>query len=233
MFSEMSPAVRKILDESKPLPPNVQRELVKAAKEGSSVAREKLIKSNSRFIFDVVVRYDQPNIDFDDLFSEGMFGLNKAIDRFDLNSPNNFMTYAIFWIRERASRHVLKNLTDIKLPENQKERDVYSYCSFDYKMTEDGDTIANMIPQETFNSPEDDQYSRRVSELVELMLSELPQNEQQIIKGVFGFYGEDVKHVEYMSRMNISKFMVGSLRKKAMDRFLDSKYLMELKEALL
>lgn len=233
MFSQMSPAVRKILDESKPLPPNVQRELIKAAKEGSKIAREKLIKSNSRFIFNVVVRYDQPNIEFDDLFSEGMFGLNKAIDQFDLSSPNNFMTYAIFWIRERASRHVLKNLTTIKLPENQKERDIYSYCDFDYRMDYGSDTIGSSIPQETFDVPEDELYSRRISEIIELMISELPENEQHIIKGSYGFYGEDVKQKEFKKYLNISKYVVGRLKQKAMDSFLDSEYLMDLKESML
>lgn len=233
MYTQMSPAVRKILDNSKPLSPTEQRKLVKAAKEGSKIAREALVKCNARFVFDVVVRYDQPNIEFDDLFSEGMFGLNKAIDRFDLDSPNNFMTYAIFWIRERASRHVLKNLTTIKLPENQKERDVLSYCDLDYKQSEHHDSLENMIPQETFDIQDDEQFNRRVTEMVELMIEELPEKEKHIIKGVFGFYGEEMKYKECMKEMKLSKFMVGSLRKKAMDRFLDSPYLKELQEALL
>lgn len=233
MYTQMSPAVRKILDNSKPLSPTEQRKLVKAAKEGSKIAREALVKCNARFVFDVVVRYDQPNIEFDDLFSEGMFGLNKAIDRFDLDSPNNFMTYAIFWIRERASRHVLKNLTTIKLPENQKERNVLSYCDLDYRKSENHDTFANSIAQETFDTPEDEQFNRRVSELVELMVDDLPEKEKHIIKGVFGFYGEEMKYKECMKELKLSKFMVGTMRRKAMDRFLDSPYLMELQEALL
>lgn len=229
----MSSAVRKILNESKPIPATEQRKLVKAAQEGSKIARETLVKCNARFIFDVVVRYDQPNIEFDDLFSEGMFGLNKAIDRFDLESPNNFMTYAIFWIRERASRHVLKNLTNIKLPENQKERDIFSYCDIDFRNSDGGDTIGNIIPQETFEMQDDEQYSRRINEMIELMLEELPENEKYIIKGIHGFYGEDVLYKECMEKFNLSKFMVGSLKKKAMNRFLDSSYLKELREALL
>ena len=233
MFNQMSPAVRKILNESKLIPASEQRELVKAAQEGSRIARETLVKCNARIIFNVVVRYDQPNIEFDDLFSEGMFGLNKAIDRFDLESPNNFITYAIFWIRERASRHVLKNLTNIKLPENQKERDIFTYCDIDFKNFENSGNFGDSIVQETFESQDDEQYSRRINEMIELMLEELPEKEKYIIKGIHGFYGEDVLYKECMEKFNISKFMTGSLKKKAMDRFLDSPYLKELQDALL
>lgn len=228
----ISPTVQQMMNSSKPLPASEQMKLLKEAREGSERAKNELIKCNCRFVYKVVSRYNQPNIEFDDLFHEGLVGLNIAINRFDFNSKNNFMTYAIFWIRERASRHVLKNLTNIKLPENYKDREIYNYVGIDDVVAPNGETFSNHIPQETFDNQDDEQYSRRVREIIEMMMDELTESEKHVIKGLHGFYGDPMLLREF-KRFNISKYRAAIIRDKALEKIKNSEYLEELREVML
>lgn len=224
----VSPSIRKMMDNSKPLPHATQKQLVEEAQKGSTKARNQLIASNSRFILKIVKRYYQPNIEFDDLYSEGMIGLNIAIDRFKLYSKNSFLSYAVHWIRERVSKHVINNLTNIRLPHQVKERDMIKYMDINHSVTENGTPLEGMLEQNTFESQESEQYRKRVSEIIELMLDEVSVEEKHVIKGVFGFYGEDMKYKEFKPKYGLSKFMVNRLRYQAMEVLENSEELIEL-----
>ncbi len=60
-----------------------ERALFKAMESGDPTAREKLIKANTKFAAGVARMYANRGLPWDDLFSEAVLGLARAVDRFD------------------------------------------------------------------------------------------------------------------------------------------------------
>ncbi|XP_060084910.1 RNA polymerase sigma factor SigA-like [Ylistrum balloti] len=81
--------------------PEEQVQLIAKAKKGDLEARNTLLEVNIPFIAMIACqyKYKKLNIDLDELISEGAFGLLKAIEKFDENKQNNFISYAVWWIR--------------------------------------------------------------------------------------------------------------------------------------
>ena len=95
-------------------------ELAKKAKSGDQEARIKLIQSNYRLVNKIASKYKRNNIDFKDLLQDSFIGLIIAVDRFDPDLGNKFSTYATWWIREAALKHINETLTDIKVPAHSR-----------------------------------------------------------------------------------------------------------------
>lgn len=70
-------------------------ELLKKAREGNKIARDKLIEGNLRLVLSVIQRFLNRNENLDDLFQVGCIGLIKAIDNFDISQNVRFSTYAV------------------------------------------------------------------------------------------------------------------------------------------
>ncbi|MBQ9937764.1 MAG: sigma-70 family RNA polymerase sigma factor [Oscillospiraceae bacterium] len=70
-------------------------ELLKEAREGNKIARDKLIEGNLRLVLSVIQRFLNRNENLDDLFQVGCIGLIKAIDNFDISQNVRFSTYAV------------------------------------------------------------------------------------------------------------------------------------------
>ena len=93
--------------------------LIRRAVSGDHSAKEKLIRSNLRFVVAVAKRYRNKDIPLLDLINEGNIGLLKAIEHFDVNKGYHFISYAAWWVRQA----ILKALSDksrmIRLPWNR------------------------------------------------------------------------------------------------------------------
>lgn len=71
------------------------RALIIRAQAGDGVAREILVENNLNLVRSIIQRFTNRGYEWDDLFQIGCIGLIKAIDRFDLNIPVKFSTYAV------------------------------------------------------------------------------------------------------------------------------------------
>lgn len=73
-----------------------QSDLLKKISVGDLAARKLLIESNIRLVlFQVIHRFSNTSEDMQDLISEGIIGLIKAVDTFDISKNNTFTTYAV------------------------------------------------------------------------------------------------------------------------------------------
>ena len=72
--------------------------------EDGSKARERMVKCNMRLVVSVARQYTSTGVDLDDLIAEGIFGLNKGIEKFDPSKGFKFSTYAHWWIRQAIVR---------------------------------------------------------------------------------------------------------------------------------
>lgn len=84
-------------------------ELLKKARNGDKVARDKLISGNLKLVLSVIQRFANRGETADDLFQIGCIGLIKAIDNFDLNLQVRFSTYAVPMIIGEIRRYLRDN----------------------------------------------------------------------------------------------------------------------------
>ena len=72
-------------------------------------ATNRLISSNMRLVIHVVAnsRRRSPWLDRDDLIQEGVRGLTRAIEKFDLDRGTVLSTYATHWIRQSVQRALM------------------------------------------------------------------------------------------------------------------------------
>lgn len=91
-----------------------------AAKEGDTVARERLINCNLKLIFNLVQRFAHRGYEIEDLFQIGTIGLIKAIDKFDFTYGVKFSTYAVPMIIGEIRRFI-RDDHPVKVPRSYKE----------------------------------------------------------------------------------------------------------------
>lgn len=93
--------------------------LKKYREESCQDSIEWLICNNANLVHKIVGRYTKfyhHKLDYDDLFSVGLEGLMKAIERFDFNYDNNFSTYATYWIKQAITRAIADEGFTIRIP---------------------------------------------------------------------------------------------------------------------
>ena len=83
--------------------------LLRRAKEGDEVARQKLIEGNLRLVLSVIQRFDKRGESPDDLFQVGCIGLMKAINNFDPTKMVRFSTYGVPMIAGEVRRYLRDN----------------------------------------------------------------------------------------------------------------------------
>lgn len=85
-------------------------EYIKEAKRGNEKAKDILIRSNLRTIYDMAKKLPCNNvITFEDLVQEGCLGICIAIEKFDVSKNVRFTTYANYWIKKAIHDSMSKN----------------------------------------------------------------------------------------------------------------------------
>ena len=97
---------------------NVLEEIV----EDGLLAREHLIKANTRLVVSVAKRYNGRGVPFLDLIQEGNLGLMKAVEKFDHSRGFRFSTYATWWIRQTITRAIADQGRTIRVPVHMVDR---------------------------------------------------------------------------------------------------------------
>ena len=90
--------------------------------EDGLLAREHLIKANTRLVVSVAKRYNSRGVPFLDLIQEGNLGLMKAVEKYDHRRGFRFSTYATWWIRQTITRSIADQGRTIRVPVHMVDR---------------------------------------------------------------------------------------------------------------
>ncbi|MGI6555191.1 MAG: sigma-70 family RNA polymerase sigma factor [Bacillota bacterium] len=185
------------------------------SKENTSCYRE-LVENNIGLVGHVVYSFAPRNKQEDEEFySQGCLGLVKAARTYNPDTGVQFASYAVICIKNeirlflRTRRRYEKRvcLLENNLPGQQKEpkEDRFSYIDF---VADDYDIEEHIERQHEI------QHLR-------VILEELPELEQTIVKKKYGFFGEPQTEVEISEDLGISQGWVSRLKTRAINSLRD------------
>lgn len=70
------------------------------AQENANTAKSLMVQHNVRLVVSNAKHFRGRGVDMQDLVVEGVGGLLKAVERFDVERGLRFSTYAYWWIRQ-------------------------------------------------------------------------------------------------------------------------------------
>lgn len=99
----------------------IRRELDTQSQDGL-MAREHLIKANTRLVVSIAKKYMGRSMPFLDLIQEGNLGLMKAVEKYEYRRGYRFSTYATWWIRQTITRAIADQARTIRVPVHMTDR---------------------------------------------------------------------------------------------------------------
>lgn len=217
----------KSLKNYQPLSKEEEQALFKEYKAGSSEARDKIIKSNLKFAFNVAKNYSGRGVSMQDLVSEANMGLIEAMDKYDETKGFKFISYAVWYIKS----NLVAVINDAKENMNSEMK---AGCSNEGEM--DG---ALIDPEDDMPSPieapsapeigsvtvdKEEQENFTVS-----LLEALNDNEKNIISRLYGINGHEVTSLQdigyemHVTSERVRQIKIGAIRKMRAHALLSDK----------
>lgn len=164
--------------------------------------RDRIVEANLRLVFSIVKKFVNPNNSFDDLLSDGIVGLIRAVEKFDFDRGFRFSTYATQVVRRNSYRTVV-----VKQQERQKV--VGGLQDLDIDVSDEQKTSAISEKRWTL-------LRKRLA----VMLDDLDRREKLIIRSRFALGAHrQVRTLQALAdRLGISKERVRQLEKRAMEK---------------
>lgn len=193
-----------------PLTAEQESECLMKLKQGDKLAREKLIEHNLRLVVYIAKRFENTNVDIEDLISIGTIGLIKSINSFDTEKQIKLATYASRCIENEILmylRKIVKTKSEMSLDEPLNVDWEGNVLLLSDVLGTDNDIISKSVESDVDR------------EILIKSFDTLTPRECQIIKMRFGILGTAQKtQKEIADIMGISQSYISRLEKKVMER---------------
>ena len=164
--------------------------------------RDWIVKSNMRLVISIVKKFVNPQNRFDDLLSDGIIALIRAVDKFDVGLGFRFSTYATQVVRRNTYRSVMEK-------QNDRQRNFGS-------IHENGIDISDDQKESSMSEQRWHELRSRLA----LMLDHLDRREKFIIRARFSLGGH--RRIQTLQRLadklGVSKERIRQLEKRALDK---------------
>ena len=192
-----------------PLSSEEEYDLLIKKENGDESASQKLIEHNLRLVAYIAKKFENTNIEFEDLISTGAIGLIKAVKTFKVDKNIRLATYASRCIENEILMQIRKT-TKIK-------NDV----SLDKPLCEDYDgnqlVLSDILPSDedveikTVDEPADRQ-------IINELISKLNRREREIMILRYGLMGEEeLTQREVAIKLGISQSYISRLEKRILN----------------
>jgi RNA polymerase nonessential primary-like sigma factor len=217
-----------------------QRELIAEAQKGDLKSRNELIESTMPWVMKLAsgiysIRRP-PHLELDDLFQAGFFGLVRAIEKFDLERDNKFLTYASYWIRNQIGREI-ERCKAYRVPESVKyqvskgivksNKTAASVLQFKEMMVVDHNCGCDGAPSEIFDaqsSPEENAEMNEKIGFLNMAIEDLDERSRYALRlRMEGNILKDIGTAIGLTRERVRQILVQiekQLRTTLMDRYL-------------
>lgn len=182
-------------------------------KKGLEGAREQLVKSNMKLVLKIASDYRNYGMDFEDVVSNGVLGLLKAIDNFD-PEKGMFSQYASVWINKHirmgfdAGRSVHTKRYD-RMTEEERSSSVVESLN---KKVGDGDVeFADRLASNE-ESPSEAVEKASTLKAMREAINALDGREQLVVRSRYGLDGHGELTLEQLaSKLNCTRERVRQL----------------------
>ncbi len=154
-------------------------ELARKARKGDEKAKEKLVSANLRFVVSIAKQYQNQGFSLMDLIAEGNIGLLKAVERFDPEAGNHFISYAVWWIRQSIMKALSEKSRTIRLPLNQVST-LFAVEKVEDVLTNEGENVSIKKIAEKLNI-EDDKVSNVLNAASEIQSLDMPLSDNSFL----------------------------------------------------
>jgi len=195
-----------------PLSVEEEEETIEAMLNGSIEHRNKLIEHNLRLVAHIVKKFDNSNIDTDDLISIGTIGLIKGIDSYKKSKATKITTYAARCIENEILMYFRSN------KKNGATVSLNDAIGFD----KDGNEVSLMevIKDDTVDIA-DAIHIRENIGLLNKYLKILTPREKEILIKRYGLLNEEEQTQKEIARkLHISRSYVSRIEKRALTKIL-------------
>ncbi|MBQ7351674.1 MAG: RNA polymerase sporulation sigma factor SigK [Clostridia bacterium] len=187
-----------------------EKEYVALAEKGDSFGRQKLIEHNLRLVVYVAKRFNNTDVDVDDLVSIGSLGLIKAVNTYRSDKNIKLATYASKCIENE----ILMYLRKIS---RQKQM-----VSLDEPLNIDSEgnelVLFDLLPSDE-DSPMEDVEKDTEKQILWKVIDKLNSREKEIMMMRFGLSGGDeLTQKEVADSLGISQSYISRLEKKIVVR---------------
>ena len=180
------------------------------ASDGDSMAKDKLIEHNLRLVVFLAKKYENTNVDLEDLVSIGTIGLIKGINTYSMDKNIKLATYASRCIDNEILMYLRKN------------KKVRTEVSFDESLSFDAD--GNELHLEDILGTDADIVTKNIEQINDkkLMLDEISKlnsRDKEIMLMRYGLSGyEEKTQKEVAEILGISQSYISRIEKKVIKR---------------
>ena len=193
-----------------PVSAEEEADALKKLSSGDESVKNVLVERNLRLVVYIAKKFENTNIDLEDLVSVGTIGLIKAVNSFDAEKNIKLATYASRCIENEILMHLrkaVKRKAEISFDEPLNTDFDGNVLLLSDVLGTDGDVIYKDVEAQT------------EKEILDKSFQKLSPREKRIMELRFGLYGNEEKtQKEIADMLGISQSYISRLEKKIVSR---------------